>query len=119
MSNRAVSYDSDKVQATAESGLPAVDRYLDQAIKVKRLIAKYIKIKSRIIDEIQGMRDSRHVMFLYLRFVQCMRMDDIAKRMNYSVDGLYKLQRDAIRTFGSVYASKIRSRERRQTKADG
>ena len=110
MSTKGISYDGDKVQAEATDGMPAVDKYLDKAITLKRMIDEYIKLKDEIITQIQGLQDRRYVVFLYLRYVKNMRMDRIAKQMHYSDRRIYEIQNNAIRAFGSKYAAEIKKR---------
>ena len=99
MSNKGIAYDGDKVQHSAVSGMPAVDRYLDQAIRVKKLIDKYVRVKNRIIGEIQQMDNKRYTEILYKRYVECKSMQQIAEDMSYEYKYLCRLHSMALIEF--------------------
>lgn len=108
MSNKGIAYDAVKVQTSPTNGMPELDRYLDQAIRVKKMIDEYIRLKDVIITQIHGMEDKRFMIVLYLRFVEGMRIDGIANKMHYSRARVNQIQRKAIRAFGAKYAEQIK-----------
>ena len=100
----AVDTTKDKIQTSpsSDAGLRYVDRYVDMEREIDALIDKYIDIKNRIIGEIHALEDERFVRVLYYRYVEYLTYNDIAERMNYSKDYVFRLHREALQEFGRI-----------------
>lgn len=117
-SGGAINYDAIRVQSSSESGMPKVEHYVDIENEIKADIRRYMDIMSKIIEMIKGMRDERHMQYLYCRFVDRMSAEKIAKKMHYSISGIYKVQRRALEEFGKQYETEIKVWRKRQKKRD-
>ena len=100
----AVDTTKDKIQTSpsSDAGLRYVDRYVDMEREIDALIDKYIDTKNRIIGEIHALEDERFVRVLYYRYVEYLTYNDIAERMNYSKDYVFRLHREALQEFGRI-----------------
>ncbi len=61
-----------------------------------------VELKEKIIREIEQLEDSRYSLLLYLRYVSHKDWGEIAKEMNYSERGIYKLHGHALLKFSEV-----------------
>lgn len=100
----AVDTTKDKIQTSpsSDAGLRYVDRYVDMEREIDALIDKYIDTKNRIIGEIHALEDERFVRVLYYRYVEYLTYNDIAERMNYSKDYVFRLHREALQEFERI-----------------
>lgn len=107
MQNGSPGLSADKVQ-TSISGdrmgdLLATCAELDA--EIKKLIDRFVKVRHRIIGEIQSLGDRRYVEILYLHYVDYKRLEEIAcimKKTNgepYSYDHIASLHGYALQEF--------------------
>lgn len=59
--------------------------------------------KHRIIGEINGLNDSKHIEVLYKKYVQFKYFDDIAAEMGYSSTHIKRIHRAALAAFEQQY----------------
>lgn len=101
---RGVSYDTDRVQSSTHGGaMSGVEKLADMESKLNRDILKYLELSSRIIDQINGLGDLQCSELLYLRYVSCLRWEEIACRMHIGIRGVYKAHGRALKLFGEKY----------------
>lgn len=103
----ATDYSKDKISG---------GRPMDISDKIAKLDALREEINNdwgRLIDErkkakvlIQKIRDHRYISVLIERYVNAKEWEQIGNSLDYSVDGLYKLHREAIHKFEKVYSKR-------------
>jgi hypothetical protein len=101
---RGVSYDTDRVQTSTHSGITAgIEKLTDMENKLNKEILRYFELSNKIIDQINGMEDLQCSELLYLRYVSCLRWEEIACRMHIGIRGVYKAHGRALRMFAEKY----------------
>lgn len=101
---RGVSYDTDRVQSSSHSGvMTGIEKLADMEEKLNKEIFKYVELSNRIIDQINGLDDLQCSELLYLRYVECLRWEEIACKMHIGIRGVYKAHGRALRLFGERY----------------
>ena len=70
---------------------------IDLENRIKRLKNKNIKIKNRILEEIDSLEDYRYCEVLEAYFIDCKSIADIAEEMGYTDRYIYDLYKEAIR----------------------
>lgn len=113
--NSSPRLDPDKVQ-TSGSG-DAMARQIETCValeqKVRRLETEYWQIRNKIFEEIQKLPNDKHIELLNLRYVKCMRMEEIACTMRktngdrYSYDHIWHMHLDALKSFERVHRFKF------------
>lgn len=93
-------YDTEKVRGSKESAAPYEDK-IAAVVELEKKLAADIKRMTLQMDKVQEIieqvpRDKERLV-LQLRYIECMKFEDIAKEMNYSVDYIYELHRQAMR----------------------
>ena len=88
----------------AESGAQIDERRAE----IEELIRSFIRLKSRIIDEIHELDDYRYVELLYRKYIQYMRLEEISCKMKkrngepYSYDHIAALHGEALKSFSEI-----------------
>ena len=105
--NQSLQLQDNKVQSSGSSDVMAraVERYVDIERELNGLIDKYVDLRWRIVKEIQSLNNPQHSELLYLRYVDCKRLEDIACIMRkrngdmYSYDHIKRLHGYALANF--------------------
>ena len=100
---RGVSYDIDRVQSSNHSEMEGIERLVDMEKKLQREILKYLELSTRIIEQINGLEDMTCSEVLYLRYVDCLRWEEISCRMGIGIRGIYKAHGRALKIFHEKY----------------
>lgn len=92
---------SPNISGMPRGGLPVtIDDLLsdkfDLEKRIKKLKDKNIKIKDRILDEIDALEDYRYCEVLESYFIECKSIADIAEDMGYTDRYIYDLYKNAI-----------------------
>lgn len=97
----AVDTQKDRVQSSPDgnTSLRFIDRYVDMMRSIDKLIDKYVDLKDEIITKIDSIEDERYCEILYYRYVDGMLFSEIAEKMNYTVDHVWRLHRYALQEF--------------------
>lgn len=102
--NMGVRYGKDRVQSSrVRDGMDGVVKYIDIIREVDGDIEDYVRLKNKIVNEIQGLTDPSHVELLYKRYVEFKRFEVIAVEMNYSYDRTRHVHGDALIEFEKRY----------------
>ena len=75
------------------------DKAMDIEKEIEKELGNYIEKQHLIINQIQGLEDSRHVEVLYLKFVKCKSLAEISEEMNYSYKQIKRIYRTALCSF--------------------
>lgn len=106
-------YSQDKVKG----GLPqdtVADRvidYIQMEGRLNRLIDEYIIIRDRITEQIAKLSDERYIALLSLKYLEGMKLKDIAEKMHYEYKWTCQLHGRALQAFGEKYATDIQKQD--------
>ena len=97
----AVDTTKDRVQTSpsSDAGLRFIDKYVDKMREIDAMIDSYVDLKNQIITQIESLDDERYMRVLYYRYIDYLLFTEIAERMNYSKDYVFRLHRKALREF--------------------
>ena len=97
-------FDADPVQVSKTGSVleRKVTEYLDMMAKIDKRIIQLSKMRDRLIHQIQQMDNPQYMQVLYLRYVECRRIRDIAQEMNFSDDWIRHLLDKAEKAFATV-----------------
>lgn len=100
-STGGMNYDADRVQTSPQGDalMNKVIKYMDFEAELEEDIQRFIKLKHRIINEIQELKDVRFVDLLFKRYVECKRFEMISVEMDYTYDYVRELHALAINAF--------------------
>lgn len=99
----------DKVQSSVHNNsMNKVVKYVDLENELLVKQVEYAKLKNKIISEIHQLEDSRYVQILYMHYVNCKRLEEIACQMRksngepYSYDHINTLHGEALIEFDKI-----------------
>lgn len=75
------------------------DKIIDLSAEINREIDFFISEKHKIINQIQQIKDTRHMQVLYKHYVEYKGFEDIASEMNYVYQYIIELHIKALKTF--------------------
>lgn len=89
-----------KVQSSNQSNFDeTLADVIDTESKLTRDMCKYIRLKYKILSEINAMEDNTLSVILFKRYILNKSLNQIAKELNYSYDHLRHLHLKALREF--------------------
>jgi hypothetical protein len=95
-----IDYARDRVQSSPQNTQEdRICRYIGLAEEIEEEISDYTGIRHRIIGEIHLMKNERHMVVLYKRYVEFKGFGAIAREINFSYEYVRHLHRDALRAF--------------------
>ena len=97
----AIDTTKDKLQSSpsADGGLRFIEKYVDMMHEIDSLIDEYVDLKNKIISQIDNLNNDRYSEILHYRYVDYLLFSEIAEKMNYTKDYVWKLHRKAIKEF--------------------
>lgn len=66
-----------------------------------------VNYKSKLIEEVMGLENRNHRLLLIYRYIDGLKWEEVAERMNYDVSTVYKLHGEALDCFHHQFASKF------------
>lgn len=106
---KGMRYDTDRVQTSPVDHMPdMVIRCIELESEIQKDIERNIEFRHRIIYQIQGLPDIRHVQVLYSKYVELKDNSDIASEMSYAEDYVRKLIGIALGEFERRYRRSFR-----------
>lgn len=96
---QGIDYAKDHVQASPESGNRQVEEIVDCEADIKRMISEEIKMKHRIISEIQMLENPIYVDLLFRRYIEFRSFERIACDMGYVYNYVCNLHGKALEAF--------------------
>lgn len=92
--------DDVKVQSSNQANFDeTLADIIDTESKLNRDMCKYIRLKYKILSEINAMEDNTLSVILFKRYILGKSLNQIAKELNYSYDYLRHLHLKALREF--------------------
>lgn len=76
-----------------------VVKYVQLEQEIDEMIDKFVDMKHKIIDEIQGLSEVKHIDVLFKKYVQYKSLEQIAVEMNYSYPYVRELHGYALADF--------------------
>ena len=97
----AVDTTRDAVQTSPspDKSLRFIERYVDMMREIDSMIDGYVDMKDMIITEISSLKDERYMRVLHYRYIDYLMFSEIAEKMNYSKDYVFRLHRKALKAF--------------------
>jgi hypothetical protein len=92
---RSPSAYSEKVQSSVRNDNDLIEKIVDLESKINRNISELINLREDYKKKICNV-DGEYGVLLNLRYVQCLKWQDIAKIMHRSVEMIYKMHRKAL-----------------------
>jgi DNA-directed RNA polymerase specialized sigma subunit len=104
---KGMRYDTDRVQTSPVDHMPdMVIRCIELESEIQKDIERNIEFRHRIIYQIQGMPDLKHVQLLYKKYVELKTNPEIAGEMNMAEDTVRKIHTKALQEFTRVYGQR-------------
>ncbi|MCI8332627.1 MAG: DUF1492 domain-containing protein [Clostridiales bacterium] len=99
-------YSRERVQTSHSNEAPFVtptNQLIDLEKEIQREKAILVGKKHKIISQIQGLKNSKYVEILYMRYVDFSTYEKIAAELSYSVRYIYIIHRQALHSFEKMY----------------
>jgi len=102
----SVNTKSERVQTTIKTDKMAgiIVKIICLEEEVRSEIEKYVKMKHRIINEIQSIDDEVYINILFKKYVEYKTLEQISNEMNYSYDRTKHLHVFALKSFKTLYS---------------
>lgn len=97
-----IDYSKDKVQSSPSGDAPFVKpicRIIDLEAEINAEIDKFVDEKHKIINQIQGLKNSDYIALLFKRYVEYKSLERICVEMNFSYDYIKHLHGYALKDF--------------------
>ena len=94
-------YSADRVQTTPAGDQLSTDvgRILELEDQIRAKLMQYIEAKTKIIDEIQMLKETKYIQILYKRYVEDKNMAQIAKEIPYEYAYACHMHGEALKAF--------------------
>lgn len=104
---KGMRYDTDRVQTSPVDHMPdMVIRCIELESEIQKDIERNIEFRHRIIYQIQGMSDLKHVQLLYKKYVELKMNPVIAGEMDMAEDTVRKIHTKALQEFTRIYGER-------------
>lgn len=101
-STGSIDYSKERVQTSPSGDAPFVKpicRIIDLEAEINAEIDRYVDEKHRIINQIQGLKNSDYISLLFKRYVEFKSLERICVEMNFSYDYIKHLHGYALKEF--------------------
>lgn len=97
----------DRVQTSPQGDTleKKVVRYVQLEQDINDMIDRFVDLKHKIIDEIQGLSEVKHIDILFKKYVQYKSLEQIAVEMNYTYQYVRELHGYALQEFSTTYTN--------------
>ena len=94
-------YSADRVQTTPAGDQLSTDvgRILELEDEIRAKLMQYIEAKTKIIDEIQMLKETKYIQILYKRYVEDKNMAQVAKEIPYEYAYACHMHGEALKAF--------------------
>lgn len=99
---KGIDYSKEKVQTNLSGNTPFVkliDKIIDLETKINAEIDRFVDEKHKIINQIQGLKNSAYISLLFKRYVEFKSLERICVEMNFSYDYIKHLHGYALKDF--------------------
>lgn len=101
-STGSVDYSKERVQTSPSGDAPFVKpicRIIDLEAEINAEIDRFVDEKHKIINQIQGLKNSDYISLLFKRYVEFKSLEKICVEMNFSYDYIKHLHGYALQDF--------------------
>lgn len=101
-----IDYSKEKVQSshTAEAPfVPITEKIIELEKAIGAEIKRFVEEKHIIINQIQGLKNPKHIDMLYKHYVEFKRLEVVAVEMNYTYQYARELHGSALQEFEKTY----------------
>lgn len=101
-----IDYSKERVQTSPSGDAPfvrTIHRIVDLEEEINREIDRYVDEKHEIINQIQGLTDTRYIDLLFKRYVEFKKFETIAVEMNFTYQYAIELHGHALQDFEKTY----------------
>lgn len=101
-SGGGIDYSKERVQSSPSGDAPFVKpicRIIDLEAEINAEIDRFIEEKHKIINQIQGLKNSDYISLLFKRYVEFKSLERICVEMNFSYDYIKHLHGYALKDF--------------------
>lgn len=101
-STGGIDYSKERVQTSPSGDVPFVKpicRIIDLEAEINAEIDKFVDEKHKIINQIQGLKNSDYISLLFKRYVEFKSLERICVEMNFSYDYIKHLHGYALKDF--------------------
>lgn len=105
-------YSKERVQSSPSGDAPFVKpicRIIDLEAEINAEIDRYVDEKHRIINQIQGLKNSKYIEILYKHYVEFKRLEVVAVEMNFTYQYVVELHGYALKDFQTTYENLLNS----------
>lgn len=106
ISTNSVDYSDERVQTSRSNEAPfvkIVSRIVDLDAEINREIDNFVDEKHKIINQIQGLKNTDHISLLYKRYVEFKKFEIIAVEMNFTYQYVLNMHSCALKEFEKTY----------------
>ena len=104
----AIRYDKDRVQVSPMDHMSETTAALiELEEQIGRMIVEYNKAIILRVRMIEKLNDPRYIQLLTLRYIDCLRFEEISCRMSYSWQHILRLHGEALTAFARQYSGQF------------
>lgn len=82
-----------------------VVKYVQIEQEINDMINSFVDLKHKIIKEIQGLSDVKHIDILFKKYIEYKSLEQIAVEMNYTYQYVRELHGYALQEFSTTYTN--------------
>ena len=102
----SIDYSKERVQTSPSGDAPFVKligRIIDLEQEINAEIDAFVDDKHKIINQIQGLKNSKYIEILYKHYVEFKRLEVVAVEMNFTYQYVVELHGYALKDFQTTY----------------
>lgn len=99
-------YSKERVQSSPSGDVPFVKpicRIIDLEAEINAEIDKFVDEKHKIINQIQGLKNSDYIALLFKRYVEFKKFEVISVEMNFTYQYVIEMHGYALKEFETTY----------------
>ena len=108
----SIDYSKERVQTSPSGDAPFVKligRIIDLEQEINAEIDAFVDDKHKIINQIQGLKNSKYIEILYKHYVEFKRLEVVAVEMNFTYQYVVELHGYALKDFQTTYENLLNS----------
>lgn len=102
----SIDYSKERVQTSPSGDVPFVKpicRIIDLEAEINAEIDKFVDEKHKIINQIQGLKNSDYIALLFKRYVEFKKFEVISVEMNFTYQYVIEMHGYALKEFETTY----------------
>lgn len=111
-STPGIDYSKDRVQTSPSGDAPfvhTIHRIIELEGEINAEINEFVDEKHKIINQIQGLKDTRYIEILFKRYVEYKTLETIAVELSYTYQYARELHGYALQDFQRTYNNLLKS----------